>query len=172
METGKVIATLHGHDEEILSIKALRFNGENHYISTSQDGHIIKWRMADDWTTLVEMKKMEEEETCMAFNVSFVPNTGNKYFIAACDELIRLYDFEHGKVGRHEGGEAKEIPTHIRTSLSLSWIALPIIRLLVFLLLWLRQIHQLAWRTFVLGRLERRQEGEGCSKGAVCMDYH
>ncbi|SAM02439.1 hypothetical protein [Absidia glauca] len=98
METGKVIASLHGHDEEILSIKALRFNGENHYISTSQDGHIIKWRMADDWTTLVEMKKMEEEETCMAFNVSFVPNTGNKYFIAACDEVIRLYDFEHGKL--------------------------------------------------------------------------
>jgi WD40 repeat protein len=140
METGKVIASLHGHDEEILSIKALRFNGENHYISTSQDGHIIKWRMADDWTTLVEMKKMEEEETCMAFNVSFVPNTGNKYFIAACDEVIRLYDFEHGKVCRHqERDQGIDGLTHTYTSLSLPlslyFIALPIIRLLVFLIL-------------------------------------
>jgi len=30
----------------------------------------------------------------MAFTVSFVPNTGNKYFLAACDDVIRLYDFE------------------------------------------------------------------------------
>ncbi|KAI8099614.1 WD40-repeat-containing domain protein [Halteromyces radiatus] len=98
METGKVIAKLEGHDEEILCIKALRFNGENYYISTSQDGHIIKWRMADDWITLLDWKKMEDEETCMAFTVSFLPNAGNKYFLAACDEHLRLYDFEHGKL--------------------------------------------------------------------------
>ncbi|KAF9431009.1 hypothetical protein BGZ94_000476 [Podila epigama] len=28
-------------------------------------------------------------------DVSFVPNTGNKYFLAAADENLRLYDFEH-----------------------------------------------------------------------------
>jgi hypothetical protein len=36
--------------------------------------------------------------TCMAFTVSFVPNTGNKYFLAACDEHLRLYDFEQATV--------------------------------------------------------------------------
>lgn len=35
----------------------------------------------------------------MAFTVSFVPNTGNKYFLAACDEHLRLYDFEESQVG-------------------------------------------------------------------------
>lgn len=37
----------------------------------------------------------------MAFTVSFVPNTGNKYFLAAADENLRLYDFEHATVSSH-----------------------------------------------------------------------
>lgn len=44
--------------------------------------------------TLLDAKKMDDGITCMAFTVSFVPNTGNKYFLAACDEHVRLYDFE------------------------------------------------------------------------------
>ncbi|CAO3599999.1 unnamed protein product [Absidia cylindrospora] len=98
IETGEVLAKLEGHDEEILSIKVLQFNGENYYISTSQDGRIIKWRMADDWTTLIESQQMDDELTCMAFTISFLPNCGNKYFLASCDEHIRLYDFENAKL--------------------------------------------------------------------------
>ncbi|ORX61626.1 WD40 repeat-like protein [Hesseltinella vesiculosa] len=98
LQTGKVIAKLEGHAEEILSIKAVRFDGNNYYITTSQDGHIMKWKMADDWITLIESQKMLDELTCMAFTVSFVPNTGNKYFLAACDEHVRLYDFETTKL--------------------------------------------------------------------------
>ncbi|KAI9323473.1 WD40-repeat-containing domain protein [Dichotomocladium elegans] len=94
IEQNKVLSTLHGHEEEILCIKTLMFNGENYYISTSQDGYIIKWHMDSDWTTLIESTKMEDGATCMAFTVSFVPNTGNKFFLAACDENLRLYDFE------------------------------------------------------------------------------
>lgn len=41
---------------------------------------------------------MEDGVTCMAFTVSFLPNTGNKYFLAACDEHIRLFDFESGQM--------------------------------------------------------------------------
>lgn len=41
---------------------------------------------------------MVDGVTCMAFTVSFVPNTGNKYFLAACDEHLRLYDFEQATV--------------------------------------------------------------------------
>lgn len=46
------------------------------------------------------MVQMEDGVTCMAFTVSFVPNTGNKYFLAAADENLRLYDFENAAVSR------------------------------------------------------------------------
>ncbi|KAG1442240.1 hypothetical protein G6F56_011151 [Rhizopus delemar] len=94
----KVVAKLEGHMEEILCIKALTFNDENYFISTSQDGSIIKWHMASDWCTLLNRTKMDENITCMAFTVSFVPNTGNKYFMAAVDEHLRLYDFENAQL--------------------------------------------------------------------------
>jgi hypothetical protein len=47
---------------------------------------------------LIEFTPMIDGVTCMAFTVSFVPNTGNKYFLAACDEHLRLYDFEQAMV--------------------------------------------------------------------------
>ena len=50
MESSKVVARLEGHEEEILTIKDIKFKGENYYISTSQDGYIIKWKMESDWT--------------------------------------------------------------------------------------------------------------------------
>lgn len=98
MVTSKVITRLVGHTEEVLTIKAIQFKEQNYLISTSQDGSILKWHMADDWTTLLSKTKMEDNLTYMAFTVSFLPNTGNKYFLAATDEHIRLFDFETGKV--------------------------------------------------------------------------
>lgn len=41
---------------------------------------------------------MADGITCMAFTVSFIPNTGNKYFLAATDDTVRLYDFETAQV--------------------------------------------------------------------------
>ncbi|KAG0166791.1 hypothetical protein DFQ28_007313 [Apophysomyces sp. BC1034] len=98
IEESKVVGKLEGHTEEILCIKALTFNGQNYFISTSQDGYIIKWNMDSGWTNLLEATKMDDGVTCMAFTVSFVPNTGNKYFLAACDEHLRLYDFEESQL--------------------------------------------------------------------------
>lgn len=98
LDESKVIARLAGHTEEILTIKAIQFKGENYYISTSQDGSIIKWHVAEDWSTLLDKQKMDDNLTCMAFTVSFLPNTGNKYFLAAVDEHLRLYDFESTKL--------------------------------------------------------------------------
>lgn len=95
---GKVIATLNGHEEEILCVKSLQFKNENYYITSSQDGYIIKWKVKEDWTTLVEKVRFHDDITCMAFTISFLPNTGNKYFIGACDDNIRLYDFESGQL--------------------------------------------------------------------------
>lgn len=98
MVTGKVVAKLHGHQKEIYSVKSIKFNDENYYISTGGDGQIIKWKMAEDWVTLIESHKMDDKFSSVTFTVSFLPNTGNKYFMAACDEHLRLYDFENNKV--------------------------------------------------------------------------
>lgn len=46
------------------------------------------------YSKLIKATVMLDGITCMAFTVSFVPNTGNKYFIAACDEQLKLFDFE------------------------------------------------------------------------------
>lgn len=91
---GSVLAKLEGHEEEILCIKAVKFKHENYYLTTSQDGYIIRWHMDSDWKTLISKQRMDDGITCMAFTVSMVPNTGNKYFLGACDEHIRLFDFE------------------------------------------------------------------------------
>ncbi|KAG0233487.1 hypothetical protein BGW42_007444 [Actinomortierella wolfii] len=93
--TGEVITKLEGHTEELLCVKHVEFKGENYFLSGSQDGYLNKWHMSSDWTTLQSMVQMSDGITCMAFTVSFVPNTGNKYFLAACDENLRLYDFEN-----------------------------------------------------------------------------
>ncbi|GJJ77017.1 hypothetical protein EMPS_09376 [Entomortierella parvispora] len=93
--TGEVITQLQGHTEELLCVKRVQFNGENYFLSGSQDGYLNKWHMSSDWKSLQSMVQMEDGVTCMAFTVSFVPNTGNKYFLAAADENLRLYDFEN-----------------------------------------------------------------------------
>jgi hypothetical protein len=31
----------------------------------------------------------------MVFSTAFLPNSGNKYFIAACDDGLKLFDFEN-----------------------------------------------------------------------------
>ncbi|KAF9390289.1 hypothetical protein CPB97_009629 [Podila verticillata] len=93
--TGEVVTQLKGHGEELLCVKKVQFKGENYFLSGSQDGYLNKWHMESDWRTLKSMVQMADGVTCMAFTVSFVPNTGNKYFLAAADENLRLYDFEH-----------------------------------------------------------------------------
>lgn len=70
------------------------FQGKNFLISTSQDGWINRWEMDSSWTTLIEKRRLHDGISCMVFTVSFVPSTGNKYFLAAADEHVRLFDFE------------------------------------------------------------------------------
>ncbi|KAG0000618.1 hypothetical protein BGZ65_004212 [Modicella reniformis] len=93
--TGEVVVTLEGHTEELLCVKRVQFKGENYFLSGSQDGYLSKWHMDSDWRALTSMAQMADGVTCMAFTVSFVPNTGNKFFLAAADENLRLYDFEN-----------------------------------------------------------------------------
>jgi hypothetical protein len=41
---------------------------------------------------------MEDEISCMIFAIQFVPRSGNKYFIAACDHSLKIFDLESRKV--------------------------------------------------------------------------
>ncbi|KAJ3039586.1 hypothetical protein HDV00_012043 [Rhizophlyctis rosea] len=96
--TGEVITRLENHEEEILCIKAVTFKGDNYFVTTSQDGYINRWKMDESWSNLVEQTRMDDGVTCMAFTVSFLPQTGNKYFVAACDDNICVFDFEDAKL--------------------------------------------------------------------------
>ena len=95
-----------------------RYRGASYMLSSSQDGYIIKWHMSDDFRTVTTLTKMADQRTCMAFMVAFVPNTGNRYFVGACDEYVRLYDFEHAQVrtpgAQHARLVAPRAPAHLR----------------------------------------------------------
>ncbi|PWA02527.1 hypothetical protein BB558_001352 [Smittium angustum] len=97
--TGECVARLSGHTEEIICVKRVVYKETNYWITTSQDGFIRRWPMKDDWITpLEESKAFVDGVSCMVFSVSFVPNTGNRFFVAACDERVKLFDMEACKV--------------------------------------------------------------------------
>jgi len=54
--------------------------------------------MKNGWTELDHYTKMIDGITCMAFTISFLPNTGNKYFLAATDGDVSIFDFEKSQV--------------------------------------------------------------------------
>ncbi|KAJ2623037.1 hypothetical protein GGI26_002646 [Coemansia sp. RSA 1358] len=93
--TGEVVAQLEGHSEEILCIKSVVYKGENYFVTTSQDGYIRRWHMDSDWIVLLDSKEIEDGVTCMAFTVSFLPNTGNRFFVASTDDHVTLMDLEN-----------------------------------------------------------------------------
>ncbi|ORX74831.1 WD40 repeat-like protein [Linderina pennispora] len=93
--TGEVVARLEGHAEEILSVKGVVYKGENYFVTTSQDGYIRRWHMDSSWIVLLEeSKEITDGVTCMAFTVSFVPSTGNRFFLASTDDHVTLMDLE------------------------------------------------------------------------------
>ncbi|KAI9094710.1 WD40-repeat-containing domain protein [Phlyctochytrium arcticum] len=94
--SGEVVARWDGHEEEVLSCKGIEFGGDWYWVTTSQDGWVWKWKVAEDGWTLLDKQRMLDGDTCMAFNVSFLPHTGNKYFVASCDSGICLFDFDNG----------------------------------------------------------------------------
>ncbi|KAJ3175703.1 hypothetical protein HDU87_005846 [Geranomyces variabilis] len=92
--SGNVVERLEGHEEEILCVKLVSFCNKNYFVTTSQDGYIIKWQIGPDWRGMQSRVTFKDGETCMAFAVSFLPHTGNRYLIAACDSGLTVFDFE------------------------------------------------------------------------------
>jgi hypothetical protein len=44
---------------------------------------------------MINLTKITDDSTFMVFTISFLPNTGNRYFMASCDSNINIYDFEN-----------------------------------------------------------------------------
>lgn len=97
--TGSVVAQLKGHREEVLSIYRVEFKGQNYLVSSSEDGKIIKWKMNEYFSDALDWIILDDDDsTSSAVSVSFVPNCGNKFLVAGCDDGVKLFDFEHDRV--------------------------------------------------------------------------
>ena len=46
---GEVVSRGEGHTEEVLSLKKVKFNGENFLLTSSEDGRFIKWYMDENY---------------------------------------------------------------------------------------------------------------------------
>lgn len=79
----------------------MTFKGEDYLLSTSKDGYIVRWKVSADGVRVIEGKVIKDKVTRMTFNVSFIPNTGNKFFICSVDNGIRLYNLETCEVNIH-----------------------------------------------------------------------
>jgi WD40 repeat protein len=49
VKNGTVSFTFNGHEEEILSIRTLKYKDCQYILSTSQDGYILKWKTNDEF---------------------------------------------------------------------------------------------------------------------------
>jgi len=97
--TGSVVAQLKGHREEVLAISRVEFKGQNYLVSASEDGKIIKWKMNEHFSDALDWIILDDDDsTSSAVSVCFVPNCGNKYLVAGCDDGVKLFDFEHDRL--------------------------------------------------------------------------
>eukprot|EP01080_Neovahlkampfia_damariscottae_P002488 gene2488-3197_t len=96
--SGKIHQILDGHTEEILCLKKIKFKKEEYYLTGSYDGSMIKWKINE------KTNKIQKEQTIMdgisnvIFSISFLPKCENKFFLAGCDDKIKLFDFEFGEL--------------------------------------------------------------------------
>eukprot|EP01114_Cavostelium_apophysatum_P011889 TRINITY_DN2644_c0_g1_i2.p1 TRINITY_DN2644_c0_g1~~TRINITY_DN2644_c0_g1_i2.p1 ORF type:complete len:1202 (+),score=337.29 TRINITY_DN2644_c0_g1_i2:134-3739(+) len=95
IESGKVVLRLEGHKDDIVSIKRVTFDGKQYILSASKNAQLIKWRVADDYSELLDKALIADHATTRHHGeIAFLPNYGNKFFIAACDSGLKIYDFE------------------------------------------------------------------------------
>lgn len=95
--SGKVLFRMDGHTEEILCLKSLWFQGSEYLLSCGEDGQIIKWKFEDDYSAFTKTF-IDDNSTHNACSLSFLNDCGNKFFIAGCDEGVKVYDFEKNLV--------------------------------------------------------------------------
>lgn len=95
--SGEVLLKLEGHQEEILCLKRVVFQDSEYILSGGQDGKIFKWKIEDDFSNYTK-SEFVDNTTHYVCSIATLPSCGNKFFIAGCDEGLKLYDFENGLV--------------------------------------------------------------------------
>lgn len=88
----------YGHLENITEFKLIFYKGENYILSCGLDGHIIKWKFDKKWKNEKKKSIIYDKHSLQVYSVSFLPNFCNRYFIAAVDDGLHLYDFEMNKL--------------------------------------------------------------------------
>jgi hypothetical protein len=95
-----------GHSEETLKIACSSYQGTNHVLTCGQDGYVMKWTLgavegaaanqSQPWLPSLAQppKRFSDNTTWIAFDIAFLPCTGNRYFLLAGDDGVKLLDFQ------------------------------------------------------------------------------
>jgi WD40 repeat protein len=94
LKTGNVDYQLMGHVEEVTCIKLIKFENHPYLISCSQDGTIKKWKLKPNFSGIIAQSEIKDNTNNIVWSLEFIPDCGNKFFIAAADEGLKIYDFE------------------------------------------------------------------------------
>ena len=90
---------LYGHTEEVLCLESVFFKNQFYYVTGSFDGSIIKWLMDKNcYTNCLDKIAITDNCTNVVLDLSFVFIENNCYMIGACDNMIKLYDFERNQL--------------------------------------------------------------------------
>jgi len=91
---GKLVLKLEENVDETLCIKRITFDNRQFILSSSKDGKIVKWELTDDLRKVVRKCVIADFGTHIVGDLDFLPNSGNKFFIAAYDKGLKMFDFE------------------------------------------------------------------------------
>lgn len=83
---------LEGHTEEILCLTTTWSENQFYILTGSYDGSVIRWRLSNTLDALEEKNTLQDSQSNIVFNIEFIPDTFNRFFITASDNAIRLYD--------------------------------------------------------------------------------
>eukprot|EP00033_Pygsuia_biforma_P001794 GCRY01002006.1.p1 GENE.GCRY01002006.1~~GCRY01002006.1.p1 ORF type:complete len:511 (+),score=145.03 GCRY01002006.1:162-1694(+) len=97
--TGEVVDSIPGHKEEVTFLLPHIFKGEHYLITCSQDGCMRKVKMSKDWKKHQKVGPEVKVDfmdglTCMSFAAAAVPRTGGQDLLCACDETVKIFNFE------------------------------------------------------------------------------
>ncbi|PRP83385.1 hypothetical protein PROFUN_09413 [Planoprotostelium fungivorum] len=98
IETGKIVHRLEGHPSDINVIEEVQFNGSTFLLSGGHQSSILKWDVGANLRQSRGHVRIAEQGTSTVHSISVVPGTGSKFFLASCDDSMKLFDFETEQV--------------------------------------------------------------------------
>lgn len=96
ISTGNVILRLEGHTEEILCLRILNFKKNNYILSSSKDKKLIRWHLKQNFSILVSKTTFENDASI--YDISFLSQEWNPFFLTAGTAGIQIFDFEKMQV--------------------------------------------------------------------------